>query len=82
MKNLLILLCGLLSAQIVLAQLSIKDTLLQAGIHASLPMSGDRPVCLSLLPNGNLCYSDLGGNIYEIANGNRQLLFDDSDHHF
>ncbi|MEM6344230.1 MAG: T9SS type A sorting domain-containing protein [Bacteroidota bacterium] len=81
MKNLLMLLCCLLSAQIVLAQLSIKDTLLQAGIHASLPMSGDRPVCLSLLPNGNLCYSDLGGKIYEIANGNRQLLFDDNDHH-
>lgn len=81
MKNTLLTIAILLSGANLIAQLSIQDTLVEFSVFASLPIGGDRPVCLSLLPNGNLCYSDLGGNIYEIINGSRQLLFTDVDHH-
>ncbi|MFK7922752.1 MAG: hypothetical protein AB8H47_12385 [Bacteroidia bacterium] len=81
MKNTLLTIAILLSGANLIAQLSIQDTLLEFSVYAALPASGDRPVCLSQLPNGNLCYSDLGGNIYEIINGARQVLFTDTDHH-
>lgn len=80
MKSIFVVLL-LLSGINISAQVVSQDTLLESSIFASLPLSGDRPVCLSQLPNGNLCYSDLGGNIYEIENGARQLLFSDAEHH-
>lgn len=50
-------------------------------IHASLTNQGERPVSLSQLPNGNLVYNNLDGNIYEMVNGTGQLIMDVTDHH-
>lgn len=63
------------------AQVTSNDTDLSVSTFANLPSNGERPVCLSELPNGNLVYSNLDGDIYEIVNGSAQILYTDADHH-
>ncbi|MEZ4775921.1 MAG: T9SS type A sorting domain-containing protein [Bacteroidia bacterium] len=46
----------------------------------SLPSTQEVPVRLGKLPGGNLIYSTLYGEIFEINNGSVQLLFDPEDH--
>jgi len=63
------------------AQVTSNDPEVGVSTFATLPSSGARPVCLSELPNGNLVYSNLDGDIYEIVNGSTQILYTDANHH-
>ncbi len=65
---------------LIKAQIIVHDSLVEISLYASLPAIGNIPVCLSILPNGNFCYNDLDGNIYQINNGLVQLMYTKSDH--
>lgn len=63
-----------------MAQVNSLDPRVDVSVHAILPSAGERPVTLSVLPNGNLVYNNLDGVIYEIVNGNAQVIYTASDH--
>lgn len=62
-----------LGQTVVDAQLSMQKI-------ATLRSSGERPVCLDELPNGNLVYSNLDGDIFEVANGSSQFMYTAGHH--
>lgn len=69
-----------LCSQCLLAQIAAPSTQVSVTTLIELPREGDRPVSLSELPNGNLVFHTLGGDIYEIVGETTQKIYTVSDH--
>ncbi len=59
---------------------SVKDPSLSISVLTEMSPRQEIPVQLSELPNGNLVYSTLDGEIYEILDNRPRLLYDAEDH--
>lgn len=72
----LFLFLGIVSFYPMVGQVTVHDPQLTLSTFADLPVQFERPVCLGKLPNGNIAYSNLEGDIFEIIQVNFQRLAD------